>query len=132
MITMTIKIENMDELKASFLKAPKTMLLHLSQAVAASIFSIEKHSTDANFQFKTPRGLRTGYLAQSFAFGRKISGLQGSIGPTAQYAPHVYFGTSRGIEPNKYMDRIVNASEKEVNTHFRNAIENAVRDIASI
>jgi hypothetical protein len=132
MISLTIKIENLDELRESFAKAPQTMLRYLSQAVAASIFTIEKHSTDTNFQFKTPRALRTGYLEQSFAFGRKIEALRGSIGPTATYAPYVYFGTSRGIRPNPYMDRIVNASEREVNDHFNNAVQSAVREIANI
>lgn len=132
MIKMTITIDNIDKLRDSFAKAPQTMLKYLSQAVAASIFSIEKHATDANFQFKTPRSMRSGYLAQSFAFGRKIEALRGSIGPTAMYAPYVYFGTSRGIAPNPYMDRIVNASEREVGDHFNKAVESAVAEIAGL
>lgn len=130
MITLNITIENLDELRDNFKKSPSTMLKYLSQAVAASIFTIEKHSTDTNFQFKTPRGLRTGYLEQSFSFGKKIMGLRGSIGPTATYAPYVYFGTSRGIQPNRYMERIVDASEREVGAHFKRAIQSAVADIA--
>lgn len=130
MIEMTIKIENLDKLRDNFAKAPSIALKYLSQAVAASIFSIEKRATDANFQFKTPRGGRSGYLEQSFSFGRSIQGLRGSIGPTAGYAPYVYFGTRRGIQPNPYMDRIVSASEREVNTHFENAVNSFVSDLA--
>lgn len=132
MISLTVKIENLDKLRSNFEKAPNVVLNYLSQAVAASIFTIEKNATESNFQFKTPRSLRTGYLAQSFSFGRKIEALRGSIGPTAIYSPFVYFGTSRGITPNPYMDRIVSASEREINTHFEKAIDSITSDIAKI
>lgn len=132
MIAMTVTIEGLDKLRDNFAKAPSLALKYLSQAVAASIFEIEKQAIDRNFQFKTPRGKRTGYLERSFAFGRFIGPLQGSIGPTAVYSPYVYFGTKRGIQPNMYMDRIVNASEAKVNEHFEKAVDSFVTDLANI
>src|SRR5690606_3304452 len=119
------------ELRRNFSRAPQTALRWLSKAVQASIFEVEKQAVDRNFQFKTPRGLRTGYLERSFAYGRHIApgGLYASIGPTAKYAPYVYFGTRRGIRPNKYMDRIAKSAEPNVGKHFEKAIEGFVGDL---
>lgn len=133
MITVNVEIKNLDKLRANFNQAPSVTLKALSGAVRASIFEIEKQSIDRNFQFKTPRGLRTGQLERSFAFGRYIApgGLYGSIGPTVRYAPYVYFGTSRGIKPNPYMDRIARASEPQVNKYFNQAVDQVVNYLAS-
>jgi hypothetical protein len=133
MIEMQIEIQNLDKLRENFRRAPSLTLKYLSKAVAASIFEVEKQAVDSNFQFKTPRALRTGQLANSFAFGRRFSadGLSGSIGPTVRYAPYVYFGTTRGLKPNKYMDRIAKAAEPEVQKHFNVAITKIADSLAS-
>ena len=92
---------------------------------------MEKQAVERNFQFKTPRALRTGYLALSFAYGRSFApgGLQAAIGPTAHYAPNVYYGTMRS-RPNLYMDRIARAAEPAVDKHFEKAVDLLVSDIA--
>lgn len=133
MITLSVKIQNLDKLKSNFNKAPFKTVDYLKKAVAASVAEIQKQAIDRNFQFKTPRGLRSGYLQQSFAFGTSIApnGLSASVGPTALYAPFVYFGTSRGISPNPYMDRIAQAAEGDVNKHFNDAVDAVVSDLAS-
>jgi hypothetical protein len=126
MITVKVDIRNLDALRSNFSKAPALALSYLSKATKAAIFEIEKQAVDTNFQFKTPRAERTGYLALSFGYGRYIAptGLYGWIGPTAHYAPYVYFGTSRGIRPNRYMDRIAAAAEPYINKHFGTAVDN--------
>lgn len=134
MITVKIDIQNLDKLRTNFAKAPTTALKWLSKATQASIFEVEKQAVDRNFLFKTPRAKRTGDLQKSFQYGRYIApgGLQASIGPTVHYAPHVYFGTSRGIRPNLYMDRIAEAATPEVNRHFETAIDKLVEELANI
>lgn len=134
MIAVQIKIENLSTLRANFQRAPTLALKRLSKATAASLFEIEKQAVDRNFQFKTPRPLRTGLLQQSFSYGRYLapSGLYGSIGPTVHYAPYVYFGTRRGIRPNWFMDRIASAAESNINRHFETAIDGFVSDLAKI
>lgn len=129
-VKMNIRIENLNELRANFNKAPQLSLKYLSQAVAASIFEVEKQAVDRNFQFKTPRSGRTGFLQSSFSQGKQIKGLKGAIGPTTFYSPFVYFGTSRGIAANPFMDRIAEASEDSVTKHFKKAIDLFLRDIA--
>lgn len=132
MVSMKLKIEGLDTLRENFRLSPFTTLKYLSRAVRASIFEVEKQAVDRNFQFKTPRGARTGWLEKSFSFGRYFSpnGLIGSIGPTAKYAPFVYFGTSRGISPNRYIDRIASAAEPEVEKYFNDAINQIVTELA--
>lgn len=132
MIEMKVRVQNLDRLRANFRKAPGLTLKYLARATKASVFEVEKQAIDRNFQFKLPRARRTGQLAQSFAYGRYIApdGLSASIGPTVRYAPHVYFGTSRGIRPNRYMDRIARAAEPHVNRHFNKAADIIVSKIA--
>lgn len=134
MIAVTVRIDGLNALRRNFSRSPQLALSYLSKATRASIFEVEKQAVDRNFRFKTPRAMRTGYLQQSFAFGRYISpsGLTASIGPTAHYAPYVYFGTSRGVRPNKYMDRIARAAEPDINRHFERAVELFIRDLADI
>ncbi len=134
MIGVSIHIENLDQLRDNFNRAPGLALKYLSKATVASIYEVEKQATDANFQFRTPRSMRTGFLALSFAYGRRIdpSGLRATIGPTVHYAPHVYFGTRHGIRPNPYMDRIARAAEPAVNQHFEKAVDLLVSEIADV
>ena len=75
--------------------------------------------------------MRTGYLALSFAYGRQIapSGLRAAIGPTAHYAPYVYYGT-RHSRANYYMDRIAAAASPAVSKHFEDAAGRIVAEIA--
>jgi hypothetical protein len=131
-VTMTVHVEGLDRLRSAFKQAPNLTLKYLARATAASVFEVEKQAVDANFQFRTPRSLRTGLLAQSFAFGRSISanGLRASIGPTVRYAPYVYFGTRRGLRPNPYMDRIAKAAEPGVGKQFEQAVDIIVSKLA--
>jgi hypothetical protein len=131
MIQLSITITNLDQLRANFAKAPAVALRNIGKATKAAIFEVEKQAVDRNFQFRWPRAMRTGYLQLSFAFGRYIapSGLYASIGPTAHYAPYVYFGTFRS-RPNLFMDRIARAAEADVNRHFEKAVDLTVAEIA--
>lgn len=132
MIEMNVQIHDINALQKKFDKAPQMAIGKLSNAIKASIFEVEKQAVDRNFQFKWPRARRTGFLERSFAYGRYIhpSGLMASIGPTAMYSPFVYYGTSRGIKPNPYMERIAKAAEPHVQKHFENAINKIVEDLA--
>lgn len=133
MITVTIDQSQIERLRANFDRAPQLALSYISKATIASLFEIEKQAIDKNFQFKTPRAQRTGLLAQSFAFGRYIEpgGLRASIGPTTKYAPYVYFGTRRGLQPNRYMDRIADAATPGINRQFDTAITKFIAKITS-
>lgn len=133
MIGVQIQIRNLDQLRANFSKAPELALKYLARATQAAISEVHNQAVDRNFQFKTPRGQRTGFLEISFAHGLHIAsgGLRASIGPTVHYAPYVYFGV-RGGRPNPYMDRIAKAAEPDISRHFEKAVDLLVSDIAKI
>lgn len=132
MADVTLTIEGLDKLKANFEKFPEVTKKNLNKAIQASIFEVEKNADDSgdskNFQFKTPRAKRTGFLALSFKEGIAFSDLRGAIGPTVQYAPYVYFGTSRGIVANPYMDRIANAATGGINKYFKMALDAIINE----
>ena len=134
MINLSITVRNLPELRANFARAPQTALKYLARAVQAAVFEVEKEAVDKNFRFKTPRAKRSGFLALSFSYGRYFSPskLMASIGPTAHYAPYVYFGTSRGIKPNSFMDRIAKAAEPNITKHFEKAVDLFVSDLAKL
>jgi hypothetical protein len=131
---LSVNITNLDALRSNFQKAPSLALSYLSRATKASIFEVQKQAVDSNFQFKTPRAKRTGYLSLSFGYGLRIdpSGLRAAIGPTAYYAPFVEFGTRRGIQPNPYMERIAKAAKPAVEKQFETAVEGFVAELARV
>ena len=134
MADLDIRITGLAELRRNFRRAPQIGTKLFERALIASLFAIEKQANDGNFQFKTPRAQRTGYLGLSFKLpgARSTNGLVGRIGPTAEYAPYVYFGTSRGIQANPYMDRIAKASEPEVGKIIADAASQLASEIAKI
>lgn len=134
MIAVKVRIDNLASLRSNFHRAPTLALKYLSKATAASIFEIEKEAVDSNFQFKWPRSMRTGLLQQSFSYGRYFGpgGLYASIGPTVHYAPHVYFGTRRGMVPNPFMDRIAAAAEPGVGKQFEAAVDKFLDEVAKV
>jgi len=127
---ITLEAQNLDRLNDNFKRAPQYTLKQLHRALDASIFSIQKHAVDKNFQFKTPRSRRTGYLRLSFGFGirKDYRNLSATIGPTAKYAPDVLEGR-RGV-PNPYLDRIAAAAEGDINGHFEQVGDNVVNYLA--
>ena len=134
MADLEIRVDGLAELRRNFRRAPTIGTKLFQRALLASLFAIDKQAVDSNFQFKTPRASRTGYLKLSFALpgSRSVSGLTGRIGPTADYAPYVYYGTSRGIQANPYMDRIAKAAEKEVNQIVNDAAVQLAEEVTRI
>jgi len=133
-VSITLDAKDIDRLRANVRRAPGLVREYVAKAVVASVIAVEKQAVDRNFQFKTPRPLRTGFLQRSWDFGRFIhpSGLMASVGPTAQYAPFVYFGTSRGIPPNPFMDRIARAAEGDVARLFGEAADAVAAKVAKL
>ena len=116
-------------------------------------------ATDSIMEFKTPRSLRTGMLQQSFDLGLVAASpgnLKGAIGPTVEYATYVENGTAAhlieainkkclantktgqifgksvnhpGSAPNPFMERILAASENDINNTFDTALELATQTL---
>jgi hypothetical protein len=131
MPTVEITLNNFTELKNALANYKDISYPVLESAIDAATAEINKEAVDPNFQFKTPRARRTGFLSLSFAYGirRADNSLTGSIGPTAKYAVFVEQGTSR-IAPNPFMERIAEISRPFAQNHFEDAIEKIVETIA--
>lgn len=120
---VTITINGLDELRASFQRAPTLVRYWINRAIQASIFEIEKNATDENFMFRTPRALRTGMLQRSFKFGTVFGDMRGAIGPTVDYAVVVH-------ERNPFMGRIVQKAVPDITKHFGDALDEIVGQLA--
>ena len=116
---LEVTLNNFTELKNALANYRDISFPMLQQAINAATAEIHKQAVDPNFQFKTPRSRRTGFLSLSFAYGlrRADASLTASIGPTAKYAVFVHEGTSR-IAPNPFMDRIAEISRPLAQSHF--------------
>ena len=123
MIDMDIKVEGISEIGAMYARRPAVVKNYINKAIQASIFEIEKQAVDQNFQFKTPRAFRTGYLQRSFKFGIVMRDFFGAIGPTARYAFKVH-------RTNPFMHRIANMAQPKVEKHFETALKFIVEDLA--
>lgn len=153
MPNIQLTVNGQSQIVAALKNYPSISRPVFADAINASLAVLKKNATDANFQFKTSRSQRTGQLAESFNRGINLASagnLQGSIGPTVNYADFVYSGTqahiiavrskqvlanvntgeifgksvrSPGTAANPFLDRILSASEKESNQLFQSAIE---------
>lgn len=123
MITMDIRVKGLDGLKKAFQKRPEIVKRYINDAISRSIFIIENQATDDNFQFKTPRPLRTGLLQRSFKFGIQTRDFFGSIGPTVEYAPRVHAN-------NPFMERIARAAQPHIEREMNQAVEGITSEIA--
>lgn len=121
-VELNIEINGLNRIKEAFARRPDVVKRYINRAIEASIFQIEKDATDDNFQFKTSRSQRTGYLQRSFKFGIVSRDFFGSIGPTANYASYVH-------RNNEFMPRIARASQPFIQKYFEDALSFIVDDL---
>jgi tRNA G26 N,N-dimethylase Trm1 len=125
MVEMNISVKGINELKRAFQKRPDVVKKYINDAISRSLFIIENNANDNNFQFKTPRSRRTGYLQRSFKFGIITKDFYGSIGPTVEYAPYVHAN-------NEFMERIARVSQPLIEREFNDAVASIADEIASL
>lgn len=125
MVEMNINVKGINELKRAFQKRPDVVKKYINDAISRSLFIIENNANDNNFQFKTPRSRRTGYLQRSFKFGIITKDFYGSIGPTVEYAPYVHAN-------NEFMERIARVSQPLIEREFNDAVASIADEIASL
>lgn len=123
MIELNIEVKGINQIKSAWDKRPALVKEYMNKAIEASVFEIEKNAVDENFQFKTPRSMRTGYLQRSFKFGIITKDLYGAIGPTAVYAQRVH-------RNNPFMPRIARVSQPAIQRHFTDALKYIVEGIS--
>lgn len=123
MIEMNISVKGLNGLRSAFEKRPEIVKKYINDAISRSIFIIENNATDENFQFVTPRSMRTGWLQRSFKLGIQTRDFFGSIGPTAEYAPKVH-------ARNPFMERIARMAQPHIERELEDAVERITNEIA--
>jgi hypothetical protein len=144
-----VQIVGLDQLLANLKKAPSLAASILQRALAASQAILAKHTVKGVVPW------RTGFLTQSFRAEMTTGMLRWF--PTASYAPYVEFGTKPhtivarakkalywpgadhpvrsvnhpGNKPNQFMERIVAASQPEIDARFGAALQEIVAAIAA-
>lgn len=122
---VTVEIKGLDELRATFKRAPDVVEPILQRAVEAAQFVLQKNTLKDD-----PVPWRTGNLLQSFRFfkGR----LRGSWVPTAIYAMNVYYPRPASKEGGKaypgnpYMDTLAEKAQPELDKLFDSALDRIV------
>lgn len=127
MTKITVSLENDEKLLRNMKRSPSIFAKWISQAVESGVFIVDKHMVDSEFQFITPRGQRTGFMARSRKQGIFLGGLSASIGPTVNYSERVFdYHRNRS---NNFLDRFARLSKPDIDKEFEKAINNATKEI---
>ncbi|WP_107357254.1 HK97 gp10 family phage protein [Rhodopseudomonas palustris] len=148
-VEFSVKIVGLDELVRKMKDAPNIAAPILQRALSASGAVLAKHTVKGVVPW------RTGHLTTTFRADLKAGILRWF--PTADYAPYVEFGTKPhiilpknkralfwptaahpvrvvhhpGTKPNKFMERIIDRSQSEIDTVFVKALKEITDAIAS-
>jgi HK97 gp10 family phage protein len=117
---ITLRITNLAQIKAAFLKAPLRMAAELNIAIRQSVFAIDRAS-----KINTP--VDTGRLRASHQ--TIFSNLRGEVGPNTNYALYVHEGTIK-MKARPFLLQAVESNEQQVNDYFKKAVQNTLDDIA--
>lgn len=149
MTKFSVEIQGLSQLTAKLAEAPAIAAPILQRALSASQAILAKHTVKGVVPW------RTGFLTQSFR-AQMTPGMLRWF-PTADYAPHVEFGTKPhvilpknklalywpgaahpvrkvnhpGSKPNRFMERIIGESQDEINAMFGKALEQITTVIAA-
>jgi hypothetical protein len=144
-----VQIQGLTELTAKLAQAPQIAAPILHRALSSSGAILAKHTVKGIVPW------RSGFLAQTFK--AELSTGQLTWSPTASYAPFVEFGTAPhvilpkekkalywpgaahpvakvnhpGTKENRFMERIVAASQDEIDARFGSALVEITQAIAA-
>lgn len=117
---VTVKIQNLAEIRRAFGQAPVLMTRNLDKAIRASVLLIERQS-----KINTP--VRTGNLRASHQ--TMFSPLKGVIQPMANYAVFVHEGT-RYMRARPFLRSAVESEDNQVQGQFKKAVQDTLDEIA--
>lgn len=116
----SVKITNINQIRAAFLLAPQEMAAELNNAIHQSIFVIERESKK-----NTP--VDTGRLRASTQ--TLFSPLRGEVGTNVFYDIFVHEGT-RYMKARPYLLNAIKSTEQQIQTYFEKAVEKVVDNLA--
>ena len=119
MPTISVRITNLEAIRAAFSRSPVLMTRELNKAIKTSLFAIERDS-----KLRTP--VDTGRLRASHQ--TTFSPLRGVLEPTAEYAIYVHEGT-RYMRARPFLLQSVQKNESVVQRNFESAVQNVLDEI---
>jgi HK97 gp10 family phage protein len=120
MATISMRIENLDQIKAAFSQAPVKMGRKLDEAIRKSVLTIQRQSMQ-----NTP--VDTGRLRASTRTAFRP--LYGEVGTHVNYDIFVHDGT-RFMKARPYLLNAVKSESSSVQGYFRQAVQDVLDDIA--
>lgn len=116
-----IKITNLPQIKAAFLKSPTLMTRNLNEAIQKSIFKVGQQS-----RMNTP--VDTGRLRASHY--EQFSSLKGEVGTDTEYDIFVHEGT-RFMSARPYLKTAVEDTARTIDDYFQDAVQKTLDEIGS-
>ncbi len=107
---VSIEIKNLDKIQEAFKKAPEEAKTYFEILLDAIVATLSKNTIRGVVPYDT------GTMMNTFEWSKQT--LKRYYFPTRHYAPYVYYGTSRGIKANPYMERIADRSQSEIDKHI--------------
>lgn len=120
MATINVRISNLADIKAAFLKAPAKMVSELNIAIKKSAILIQRESMR-----NTP--VKTGRLRASHT--SLFENLRGVVQPNTNYALYVHDGT-KYMASRPYLLNAVNQEQETIDINFETAVKNTLDSIA--
>lgn len=127
MVRVNVRVRGDDKLQRALRESPSRIANSLQDAMKAGIFILDRDMIDPNFDFVLPRAARTGRMAASTTEGIHIGKLRSTIGPTVNYAQHVYdYHRRRG---NNFLKRFADNNEDEIQAVFTQRINDTLNNL---
>lgn len=119
-----VHIDGLDRFIANLKQFPDVVEKRMQGALEMSVAEIHKNAE------KPLVPQRTRNLIKSFGQGIVIGRLFASIGPRVNYAVFVHEGTKWIKTPNKFMVKILEKCQTQINKYFTDALDLVAKDIA--
>ena len=118
---ITIRIENINEIKSAFQKYPIKMEREIGIAIKKSVFEVEREAKPI-----TP--VDTGRLRSSILVDT-LTKTRATISPHTEYALTVHegLGYGRNSRPRRFMKEGADKAMDNINRYFKEAINNALK-----
>ncbi len=120
----SVEIKGLDQLQAQLHNFPAIVEKRMQEALNMSVAEIHKNAE----QPLVPQ--RTRNLIKSFGQGIVLGRLFASIGPRVNYAVFVHEGTKYIKTPNKFMVKILDKCQSQIDKYFKDALDLITKDIA--
>lgn len=127
---ITVRIENIEQIKLAFELSPVNMTKELDKAIKLSMLNVQSETL---LNLSGTRGINkiTGGLYKSVARGVTFETLKATLYPNINYAGYVHEGTYK-MRARPFIKDAFRTQDKQIQQYFVNAVDNVLRGIGSL